>query len=311
VDLSEVIDSESPYKTRLYSILGRIFKHKRRFAMPVRLMSFIVLVTTITLGNGDVASAQEVHNSPQELLRLMPNEKLPRSGSDGLIERKSASEWIQKNLAGKIIAIPLTIQNIKIEEMDDATHQYAGFADGNGEYKVTINYDSPTWYGPIQVGNATSYVHVSLFYWDKKEQCVIAEDSIGAHPGLVYFGADERLAKALRALNGTKTTLKARIVDINTKLADGTVLDYRPSFYFSDGDGVVVSGPQDLGLQLSLPAMPVALDQIDFPGSDAWKTSASTTDKTSSKLLHDAEEAVRKSKEIQEKADAVLHSSKP
>lgn len=141
-------------------------------------------------------------SSLTQLLEGLPENNLPKGGSDGAIEMRYANEWLEKRVIGNSLLVSLKVKGVYLSEHD-------------GKYHAAIYFDAETipnlrvlfWGGESKIGKDLYEAEV-LFQQDVIE----FKPYISSNKDL-----DESQARKVRDLKGKNITLKVLIEKANFK----------------------------------------------------------------------------------------------
>ena len=112
---------------------GVLLSPSRERPMKARITSLAVLLLAGHALAAEPAKAGKAKaaTTAEELLAGMPKASWPAGGKDGVPERAAAEKWMEKNLVGKIVQWPATIEDVKIEAGDGDKMNVTVIVSGN------------------------------------------------------------------------------------------------------------------------------------------------------------------------------------
>jgi hypothetical protein len=151
--------------------------------------------------------AGKAYTSAEQLLVGMPPDKHPKSGEDAAPERRAANQWLKENVLGKTVEWTSTVGDVRLEEAEG--NRYTAAIDLDHHKHVRFGADNGIAFGGIKLGKAFALAALTD---DGPDQSPPKLGSADNGPYLYWGKVDERLAKKLRDLKGTKVTFRATIL---------------------------------------------------------------------------------------------------
>jgi hypothetical protein len=213
-------------------------------------------------------AGEKVYKSVAELLADLPKDKYPKGGENGIPEDAACSEWMTKNVVGRVIEWK--------DKIDRVSFEPTGFKVPGLEMHVWLTRGGETEYQALVDGSFQDQLGLVLsdklaFGPNVSARVILDRPPLEGGSGpldkwktwrlypLYYFGVGGEAAKKVRDLAGKEVTFRAKVV-----AADVTVknLRFRPGPH--DKTGKPAPDSSYSGLVIRLSVGPPTVDGIDL-----------------------------------------------